>query len=115
MKFHLLIAGAFACLSFAVSAAECEYKFDETVAQVSAAGFPVAVIEPADLPAIVEKVEALSGDEYGDVTRGFFAQVNGSIFLGLEVDGCLLPKIVLSVSPASEQLSGKGADGRIGV
>jgi hypothetical protein len=96
MKFHLLAAGAFACLCVPAFAAECQFEFDDTVIQLPAAGIPVALIEAADLQDIVEKVEALSGEEYGVVTRGFFAQDNGELLLGLEVDGCLLPKIILS-------------------
>lgn len=114
MKFHLLLAAAFACLSFAVSAAECEFPFDETVAAFAAEGAPIAVIDPVELPAIVEKVEAMTGEDFGEVTRGFFAQAGGQILLGLEVDGCLLPPVNLGFAPAAERLSGKGPDGRIG-
>ena len=42
----LLLAGAFACLSFAASAAECEFPFDSTIGEFSAAGAPVVVIVP---------------------------------------------------------------------
>ena len=114
MKFHLLLAGAFACLSLAVSAAECQYEFDETVVQLPIAGVPVVIIEPADLQGIVEKVEALSGKEYGEVTRGFFAQDKGQLLLGLEVDGCLLPRILLGAVPAGSHLSGKDEAGNVG-
>lgn len=114
MRFPLLIAGAFLCASFAVSAAECEFPFEGTVADFSAAGAPIVVIEPADLPGIVKKVEAMTGEDFGEVTRGFFAQAGGQILLGLEVDGCLLPPVNLGFAPAAERLSGRGKDGRIG-
>lgn len=114
MRFPLLIAGAFLCASFAVSAAECEFPFDKTIGEFSAAGAPIVVIEPADLPGIVEKVEAMTGEDFGEVTRGFFAQAGGQILLGLEVDGCLLPPVNLGFAPAAERLSGRGKDGRIG-
>lgn len=114
MRFPLLIAGAFLCASFAVSAAECEFPFDETAAAFADAGSPVVVIDPAELPKIVETMETMLGEDYGDVTRGFFAQAGGQILLGLEVDGCLLPPVNLGFAPAAERLSGRGKDGRIG-
>ena len=110
MRFPLLIAGAFLCASFAVSAAECDFEFDSTIGQLSAEGIPVSIIDPVDLPGIVDGVEAISGEEYGDVTRGFFVQANGHLLLGLEVGGCLLPKIVLAYAP----LSGKDEAGNVG-
>jgi hypothetical protein len=114
MKLPLLLAGAFACLSFAVSAAECEFPFDTMIGEFSAAGAPIIVIEPADLPAIVEKVQAIVGHPLGEVTRGFFVQAGGKVLLGLEVDGCLIEPIFLGFVQPAGQLSGKDKDGRIG-
>lgn len=115
MKFHLLLAGAFACLSFGVAAAECEFPFDETVGQLSAAGAPVVEVPADALPDLVDRIEGDTGQEYGDVTRGFIAQAGGKILLGLEVDGCLLPPIVVgTLAPTNAPLSGKGEDGRVG-
>lgn len=115
MKFHLLLAGAFACLSFGVSAAECEFPFDDTVAQLAAAGAPVVEVPADALPDLVERIEGDTGQEYGDVTRGFIAQAGGKILLGLEVDGCLLPPIVVgTLAPTSAPLSGKDEAGNVG-
>lgn len=98
MRFPLLLAGLLACLAFPAAAAECEFPFDKTIGEFSAAGAPIVVIEPADLPGIVENVEAMTGEDFGEVTRGFFAQAGGQILL----------------APAAERLSGRGKDGRIG-
>ena len=112
----LLLAGAFACLSFAAAAAQSEIPVDYTNGDFSAAGAPVVVIEDADLPAIVAKVEAMEGVDLGEVTRGFLVNAGGRILLGLEVDGCLLPPIVVGmVGPApTNQLSGKDEKGNVG-
>lgn len=114
MKFLALIAGAFLCASFAASAAECEFPFDRTIGEFSAAGAPVVIIKTDELPGIVSKVETMTGDEIGDVTRGFFTQAGGQILLGLEVDGCLIPPIVLGFAHPVDQLSGRDKAGRVG-
>lgn len=111
----LLAAGALLCASFAVSAAECEFPFDVTVGQFAAAGAPLVIIDPADLPEIVANVETMTGQDLGDATRGFLAQAGGKILLGLEVDGCLIPPIAVGIAqPTGGQLSGKDDAGRIG-
>jgi hypothetical protein len=111
----LLLAGAFLCLSFAASAAECEFPFDDVIGQFSKAGAPVVIIDPTDLPEIVANVEAMTGQDLGDATRGFFAQAGGKILLGLEVDDCLIEPINLGPVPAvSVPLSGKDEAGHIG-
>ena len=115
MRFPLLIAGAFLCASFAVSAAECDFPFDATVGELSAAGAPVAIIDPTELDQIVGAVETMLGTDYGDVTRGFFVEAGGKILLGLEVDGCLLEPINLGLASSSAApLSGKDEAGNVG-
>jgi hypothetical protein len=113
---NLLLAGAFACASFAVSAAECEYRFDDLIGQFAAAGAPIVEIGEADLPAIVAKAEEMEGVDLGEVTRGFLVNAGGQILLGLEVDGCLLPPILVGlVGPSpTNQLSGKDEKGNVG-
>lgn len=111
----LLIAGAFACLSFGACAAEeCEFAFEPTIAEFAAAGAPVVEVPASDLPKLVAEVEAVTGEEYGDVTRGFLVRVADVVLLGLEVDGCLLPPIVVDRLASDEQLSGRGKDGKTG-
>lgn len=111
----VLVAGAFACLSFGVHAQECEFPYDATVGEFLAAGAPLVEILPEDLPNIVDQVEALEGKDLGDVTRGFFVNAGSNILLGLEVDNCLLPPILVgTVTPSSAPLSGKDAQGNIG-
>jgi len=111
----LLLAGAFLCLSFPASAAECEFTFDLTVEQLSDAGAPVVIIDPTELAQVVDAIETVLGANYGDVTRGFFAEAGGKILLGLEVDDCLIEPINLGPVPAvSAPLSGKDEAGHIG-
>ena len=115
MKFHLLLAGAFACLSFGVAAAECEFPYDAVIGEFSAAGAPVVEVPADALPELVERIEGDTGQEYGNVQRGFIAQAGGKLLLGLEVDDCLIPPIVVgTLAPTSAPLSGKDAAGRVG-
>ena len=116
MRFPLLIAGAFLCASLAVSAAECEFPYEDVAGEFAAAGSPVVEVPADALPDLVERIEADTGQEYGDVQRGFIAQAGGKILLGLEVDGCLLPPIVVgTIAPTtSAPLSGKGDNGDVG-
>lgn len=116
MRFPLLIAGAFLCASVAVAAAECEFPYDTVIGEFAAAGAPVVEVPADALPDLVERIEGDTGQEYGDVQRGFIAQAGGKILLGLEVDNCLLPPIIVgTIAPTtSAPLSGKGEDGRIG-
>lgn len=115
MKFHLLIAGAFACLSFAASAAECDFEFDTIIGEFSAAGAPIKVIPDEELAGIVDQVETIQGKEMGNVTRGFFVVAGGKVLLALEVDGCLIPPIAVAAAQSTNsQLSGKDEAGRVG-
>jgi hypothetical protein len=111
----LLLAGAFLCLSFPASAAECEFPFDDVIGQFADADAPVVIIDPAELAQVVGAIETVLGADYGDVTRGFFAKAGGKILLGLEVDDCLIEPINLGPVPAvSAPLSGKDEAGHIG-
>lgn len=115
MRFFLLIAGAFLCAVSVASAAECEFEFEAVVGQFQAAGAPVVVIDPAELPNVVANVEIMTAQDMGEVSRGFFAQAGGKILLGLEVDGCLVPPIAVGIAqPTGGQLSGKDDAGRVG-
>ena len=113
---NLLIAGAFACLCVPAISAECEFPYDDVAAEFAAAGAPVVEVPADALPDLVERIEADTGQEYGDVQRGFIAQAGGKLFLGLEVDDCLLPPIVVgTLAPTtSAPLSGKGDNGDVG-
>lgn len=116
MRFTLLAAGALACLSFAVAAAECEFPFDKTVGEFSAAGATVKIIPADSLPPIAEQAGKIVGKDLGAVTRGFLVVAGGKVLLGLEVDGCLIPPIavgIMNTKPATP-LSGKAPNGDIG-
>lgn len=115
MRFPLLIAGAFLCAVPAVSAAECEFPYDTVIGEFADAGAPVVEVPADALPDLVARIEADMGEEYGNVQRGFIAQVGGRLLLGLEVDGCLIEPIVVgTLAPASAPLSGNGEGGRVG-
>lgn len=111
----LLIAGSLLCLCVPAIAAECEFPYDDTVAQLAGAGAPVVEVPADALPDLVDRIEGDTGQEYGDVQRGFIAQAGGKILLGLEVDGCLLPPIIVgTLAPTSAPLSGKDEAGNVG-
>ena len=111
----LLVAAFAACFVVPAFSAECLNPFDETIGNFSANGGVVKIIDPSELPAIAKAAGKTMGHDIGEVTRGFVVAYGGVLRLGLEVDGCLLPPINLGpVSPAVEQLSGKGLNGQIG-
>lgn len=111
-----LLAVAFLCAAFAVSAAECEYPFDKTIGEFSAAGATVKIIPADQLPPIAEQAGKIAGKELGAVTRGFLVVAGGKVLLGLEVDGCLIPPIAVGVmnTKPTPALSGKAPNGDIG-
>lgn len=113
---NLLIAGAFACLSFGAFAAECQHPFDATVGEFSAAGANPVIIPDDKLAEFVDRVEDMNGVHLGEVSRGFMVVAGGKLLLGLEVDGCLIPPIVLGLvsAPKAPKLSGKNEAGEIG-
>ena len=102
-------AVAFACPAFAQDKPVCEYYMDDVISTFATQGVAVTMIPEADIPGIVADVEALTGTDYGDVTRAFIVQSGGSILLGLEEGGCLLPPINVANAqvPAKDTLSGK--------
>lgn len=111
---NLLIAGALAlALSVPAAAQECLYPFDETLATLQDNGMATVVVADEDLPAIVAKVEELTGVELDGVTRAFFVNTGVSVLIGLEVDGCLMPPIKLA-SLKSPPLSGRNKAGEVG-
>lgn len=111
----LLLAGAFACLAVPAFSAECEFPYEAVIGEFAAAGAPVVEVPADALLDLVDRIEGDTGQEYGDVQRGFIAQAGGKILLGLEVDDCLLPPIVVgTIAPTSDQLSGKDEAGNVG-
>jgi len=99
----LLIAGAFACLPFAANAQEC-VLLDDIVQELATIGATAVLIEPEVLGEVVAEVESVDGLDLGDVTRGFFVAVDGSIVIGFEVAGCLLPPVRISADPILDNI-----------
>jgi hypothetical protein len=100
MKFKsALVAGAL-LLGLASSAvAEDCAQFDAVVAKAIADGYSIYVIPEANLPQTVKDVEAITGDDYGKVTRGFLGFEPGVTTVGLEANGCLYAPIRLLKPP----------------
>jgi hypothetical protein len=95
MKTSLLVAGALAfALFFAspVAAQQCD-KFDVVAAQMEGVdGLTIEILEPDAVKALVEKIDPAL---VGLVTRAFVLDGSARVIAGLEIDGCLLPPIVL--------------------
>lgn len=112
----LLAAALAACLVVPAFGEEkapvCKFTYDAVAAGYAAQSNPVVEIDPADLSAIVAKVEEVEGKAYPNVTRGFVVNEGGRILLGLEADGCMLPPILIGIAKP-ERLSGREGD-RIG-
>lgn len=93
----LALAGALAfALFFAspVAAQQCD-KFDEVFAQLNqkGSGLIVEIIPPEELEAFVA---AIDPTYVPYVTRAFKGTGSAATVAGLEVNGCLLPPIVIS-------------------
>lgn len=115
-----LVSSALLCLLFAMPAFSqdalhektCQFPYDAVAAEFAAAGSPVAEIGAEDLPKIVTELEAITGQKYPNVTRGFVASAGGQLILGFESNDCLLPPVIIgNVLP--ERLSGRDGN-RIG-
>lgn len=107
----LLCAALFS--SPAVAQEACTYTFDDVLKnQIVAGGHPATVVPTESIPEMLEGLSDMTGDEYDGVTRAFVANVSGTILLGLEVGGCLLPPIVIATTPepASNTRSGRIGD-----
>jgi hypothetical protein len=89
--------------------AACDYVYDDTVAQITSEGTPIKQLDPADIPEMLAKLKAATGQDFPNVTRAFLAIANGMLYLGLEQNGCLLSPIILgsvTPTPAAQSLSG---------
>lgn len=81
-------------------AAECAYTIAVTDPDLTARGVPHTVIDdPEDVAAAVKRAEEVTHLDLPDnVTRVMFASVQaGQLYIGLEVDGCLLDPIAIAV------------------
>ena len=101
MKALLLAGAALLALSFPAFAQDaCAYTFDDVVQNSLAAnGHPVALVPEAEIPGLLVEVAGVTGQTYEGITRAFVTEVDGTILLGLEAGGCLLPPIVLMAAP----------------
>lgn len=106
----VIMAGTFA-LVFAPSKATaadppiCAYYYDDIMVQYGGIEVP-----EADLANVLMNLEADTGLELDGATRVFFVMTETSIVFGVELDGCLLDPIIVSVplTPVN------GLSGRVG-
>jgi hypothetical protein len=111
----LLIAGALLLAPISAQAQECQYPFEATLHSFATAGAPWKVIPEDSLPTFVKAAEVVTGQDLEGVTRGFLVIAGGQVLLGLEVNDCLIPPIVVgSANELTKKLSGRGDDGSIG-
>lgn len=90
---------AFALPMAHARAAECE-RMDDVVAKFIAAGAQPFIIPADRLPKTVEDAEQIIGQPLPQPSRGFLVVTPRETVLGLEVDGCLLPPIVMETPKA---------------
>lgn len=74
------------------------YKFDDLTRILAGRGFPVYVIPDVKLPGYLDKIEKQTGKRYENVSRAFVTTSGNTVSYGLEVDGCLIPKIDVPVT-----------------
>lgn len=111
---RMLIAACAVALScLPVAAAECKYPMDETMGSIAAAGAPIAIVKPEELPDLLAALEPSIGKIEGNVTRAFIFGVPDGYLLAIEVDGCLIPPVRLATT-ASAPLSGRAPSGDTG-
>lgn len=102
----LLVAFAFGALGMSIVlihpafAQDCS-TYDAVFARAVETGMKPFAIPAANLAKFVEDVEAVTGDNYGTVSRGFLLFVPGKLVVGLEHDGCLYQPIEI-VSPKAD-------------
>ena len=85
----------------------CEFYMDDVVRVYTTAGIPVLFVDEADMPEFVANLSITMGETFEGVTRAFMVDVRGQMLVGIEVDGCLLPPIFLSVPITPARLSGR--------
>ena len=81
-------------------AAQCNEPFEMVVAQYEATGNNPVMLNDDEIGAAMEQFELT------DVSRGFYVEIEAHILLGLEVDGCLLPPILMVQPLRPMRLSG---------
>lgn len=87
--------------SYAEPSPTCKYTMDEVIStEFAPKGIPFEMIKAEDLPDLLAKLEAATGQKYEGVTRAFVANISGNVILGLEVGGCLIDPILLATVPA---------------
>ena len=90
-----------------VTAAECQWDFDTVFAQAQQSGSQIAQIKPEDMADFEAMGTAITGKDYSTATRAFVANVEGIIYLGIELDGCLEPAInIMPLLQPSRGISG---------
>lgn len=90
-----------------VHAADCKYTFDGVFAEAQQSGNQIAEIKPEDMAQFEDMGTQITGKDYSKATRAFVANIQGTIYLGIELDGCLEPAInLMPLLQPSKEISG---------
>lgn len=94
----------------------CQFNMTDTIASLSEQGVPHVIIAEADaVQKFVDEVaEPIVGAEVEGATAVLLANLPQGIAFGLEVDGCLLPPVIIpGLTALPAKLSGKMPDGSV--
>jgi hypothetical protein len=93
-----VIAGAVLALPVQPAVAAPCSDLDMVVATFASHGASVYIIPPERLAVVARDAEAITGNHYPGVTRGFLVRGKQSLIIGLEIGGCLLDPIRLPLT-----------------
>lgn len=101
-RFPLAIAaiGTALALSTPTYADSCTDPLDRVVANYAANGNAPVMLSDAEVGSAMEEYAL------GEVSRGFYVVIDAQMYLGLEVNGCLLPPIAVHHPLRATRLSG---------
>lgn len=88
----------------------CQYYMDETVADLTSKGYFLTMISTANMPTLLKGLELAGQLPPGVITRAFVVNFAGTLKVGIEADGCLLPPLNMALgtpAPASLRQSGR--------
>lgn len=90
----------------AFSAQACQFTMATALPDLDAQKIAYTVLDEADRIVFLAAIEAATGQSLSMVTNVLIADIEGQMFFGLEIDGCLLPPQPVAAFLPDEQLSG---------